>query len=236
MWRWLVWVLCWYLLLVLGCIRLVCNIFSPPAEEGSGGRISWRDSNIKAIDKKNESSVSWPGPGAGSLQTQTGGNIFQSTEIRHARPGQALWRGLTELTVWILLGLSQFDWWMPSQYSSETETKHQMASAFYLLLGCKLCCLFTNVYLLQDMKTEDFSLLFWLIPPICHQMISPPPHLSSLLNKLIGMVTLLVAHITSLPPPTKVYLLISCDVCWPATRQPGVSIKHTFSKKNIMSQ
>ena len=185
--------------------------------------ISWRDSNIKAIDKKNESSVSWPG--LDPLQTQTGGNIFQSTEIRHAaassRPSS-----LSELTVWILLGLSQFDWWMPSQYSSET--KHQMASAFYLLLGCKYCdAVFPQMFIRCEMKTEDIFTTFLAENPyICHQIISPPRHLSSLLNKLIRIVTLLVAHITSLAPPTKVYLLLSSDVCFHATRQPGVSIKY----------
>lgn len=85
--------------------------FSNQQSEAVGAGISRRDSNIKAIDKKNESSVSWPGPDP--LQTQTRGNIFQSTEIRHARASGG-GPSLTELTVWILLGLSQFDWWMPS--------------------------------------------------------------------------------------------------------------------------
>ena len=109
-----------------------------------------------------------------------------------------------------------------------------MASAFYLLFGCMQIQLAicsgssSNVYLLGVEDRGQFSPLFWLIPPICHQIVSPPRHLSSLLYKLIGIVTLLVAHITFLPPPTRVYLLRSSDVCRPATAQSARHHNQTY--------
>ena len=203
-----------------------------------GAGISWRDSNIKAIDKKNESSVSWPGPDPYKLRP---GEIFFKAQrldtLERESPGQALWRGLGQN--W-LCGFSLAYLSLTDECHHNIHPRPRQNTKWHLPF---IYCLDANNAVFPQMfiyckiwRQKTFSLLFWLIPPICHQMISPPPHLSSLLNKLIGMVTLLVAHITSLPPPTKVYLLISCDVCWPATRQPGVSIKHTFSKKNIMSQ
>ena len=95
----------------------------------------------------------------------------------------------------------------------------------------------SNVYLLVVVEDRgQFSPLFWLIPPICHQIVSPPRHLSSLLYKLIGIVTLLVAHITFLPPPTRVYLLRSSDVCRPATQSSRHLNQTFFPKKIVMSQ
>ena len=88
----------------------------------------------------------------------------------------------------------------------------------------------SNVYLLVVEDRGQFSPLFWLIPPICHQIVSPPRHLSSLLYKLIGIVTLLVAHITFLPPPTRVYLLRSSDVC-----RPDTILVSQASQSNILS-
>ena len=94
------------------------------------------------------------------------------------------------------------------------------------IVGMQILLFFLKCLLDARWRQKTFLLLFWPNSHICHQIISPPRHLSSLLNKLIRIVTLLVAHITSLAPPTKVYLLLSSDVCFHATRQPGVSIKY----------
>ena len=116
-------------------------------------KISWRDSNIEAIDKKNESSVSWPGPDP--LQTQTRGNIFQSPEIRH---GRASW-GWTlthriDLCGFSLAYLSLTDECHHNIHlSRQNQNTKWHLSAFYLLFECMQIQLQLFVLVLPQMFT-----------------------------------------------------------------------------------